>query len=114
RQGGRPIVTGVTMANPTTVDEGQESIPVPGTYRYTITFVDDQGLESEDSEAISATLTEANNAIKLAPLPVGPATTKFRRIYRTDAGTTTGYKLIGIVDGNAPLDEFIDSSVSRP
>jgi hypothetical protein len=62
-----------------------------GTYRYKITFVDAKGKESNASEQVTATVSTGNvtdkkNALRLDNIPLGPAGTHSRKIYRSSAG----------------------------
>jgi hypothetical protein len=75
------------------------------TYEYIIAFVTNTGL-SFASKAVPLTVKPGNHAIELLNIPVGPAGTTARRIFRKHAGDSGPYKSIGDLSGNSSTTVF--------
>jgi hypothetical protein len=91
-----------------------------GTHSYKVTFVNTSGRESLPSEAsaiITSTVGGAGDGTVTLGIPVGPTGTSARKIYRTDAGVTNGWKYMGVVSDNTTLtysDTAADGSGVTP
>lgn len=87
---------------PTATDSGDAG-NVDGVVKYTVTFVVGtagaplgETLPSEEEE-----ITVSNKIVELTDIPVGPAGTLYRRIYRTEGGGATGTgKLVTQINNN--------------
>src|SRR5262249_22668552 len=92
-----------------------------GTYQYTISYVDQTGIESQQSPFGSAKLVVAvadNGKVTLSNIPVAPAAANVvaRRIYRPTAngGAATLTLLATIYDNTAATSTFIDTIGDAP
>jgi len=86
-----------------------------GTYTYKITFETDVG--ETNGGVTSATVNPANQAVRLGAIPVGPAGTLRRNIYRTSAGGPDNtQKFIATLNDNTTTvfeDRVPDQSLGR-
>ncbi len=73
-----------------------------GDYLYKVAYVNSYTATGDLSSAAVGTISAANEDVVLTSLPVAPQSfgVAQRKIYRTDAGTTTPYKLIGTINDN--------------
>lgn len=92
-----------------------------GTHSYKVTFVNGgtgvESLPSEKSNIITSTVGGAGDGTVTLYIPLGPTGTTARKIYRTDAGVTNGWKLMGTVSDNTTLtysDTAVDGSGVTP
>jgi hypothetical protein len=73
-----------------------------GDYLYKVAYVNSYAATGDLSSVSVGTITAANEDIVLTSIPVAPQNYGIaeRKIYRTDAGTTTPYKLIATINDN--------------
>lgn len=84
-----------------------------GAYSYRIVYVDDTGTESPASSVIAATVGGANNAVQLSNLPPVSGDYSQVRIYRTEAGGSTYYRVGQAAAGAASFtDTIADASLT--
>jgi hypothetical protein len=102
-------VAAVTMAAPGTAPTlaGSGSGSFNGTYKGKVVFVDAFGVESQASPASAGAVTAADGQIDWTNIPVGPAGTVSRRLYRTLANGDTYYRLADI--GNNVATTYTDT-----
>src|SRR5205085_6677624 len=98
---GVPVLTRPTAptSETTAVEESVGGTVVAGTYTYQVSFLNATGQESEASEPALVTFTGAASRVTLNNIPLGPADTAARRIYRMGAGGT--FILVGTLNDNA-------------
>ena len=106
------LSTPPSIAASSPVGAGAGATFASGTYQYRITFVDDSGTESSPSLPISVVLagTEDNIDFGAGEIPLGPAGTVARNIYRTDADGTA-FALAGTLGDNV-TDAFNDTTAA--
>lgn len=113
RHGVYPATTTMTVATAPT------GAVLTGGYRYKMTYVNAQSVESDVSPA-TATLTAAGENIRLTSIPVAPQSfgVSTRRLYRTAAGGTDFKRLATIGDNTTTTydDGILDAAlgVSAP
>lgn len=71
-----------------------------GAYSYQVAFLSADG-ESKPSPSVAATTTSGNQKVNLAAIPLGPAGTTARRIYRTAAGGVVFSKQSDLADNTS-------------
>ncbi|MDA1013146.1 MAG: DUF4347 domain-containing protein, partial [Planctomycetota bacterium] len=85
-----------------------------GVYRYKVTFVNGtKGTESNASEPLTIEVTGGMHDVNLTKIPLGPAGTTARKIYRTPAGGSL-YGFIQSIDDNTSTtftDSFPDPEI---
>ena len=108
------VADGATISPPDVNQPVMTAVPnnaggqlTAGTYTYRMTFLDSSGIESNSSDPVGITVAAAGSRVTLANLPVGPAGTVGRRIYRTTAGGTT-FTLVATLNENTSRT-FIDT-----
>ncbi len=86
-----------------------------GEHRYAVTLVDARGRETAIENVASIVISAPNQTVNLTAVPIGPSTyTAKRRIYRTPAGSSDWYKLVGEIANNTATtftDNIADSSL---
>jgi len=114
--------------NDTTWDLGSPKKPVAvlgsgagnvndGEHSYKITFVTESGEStgSKVSEVVTVVDSAINGKIDLSSIEIGPEGTTARKIYRTEAGDTGDYKLVGTISDNTTTiyeDNIADASLT--
>lgn len=84
-----------------------------GYYEWAITFVTANG-ETIAGARADETTTSGNQKVNLTNIPLGPAGTTARKIYRTIVGGAGDLKLVGTIDNNTEtsfLDDVPDASL---
>ena len=87
-----------------------------GTYNYKITYLRNDGVESQPSNPpITVVDVAAHGKVELINLPKGLDTTVARRIYRSDPGVAT-YTLVGTLNDNTTTTfvDTLESAVNTP
>src|SRR5262249_22082358 len=87
----------------------------PGKYDYRIAFGSSAGL-SLASDPVLVTLSALHHQLTLVNIPVGPAGTTYRSIYRKLHSSNGPYQFVGLVSGNAPgsyTDKKSDADLGR-
>jgi hypothetical protein len=123
---------GLVWLNPTTNDWRAVGITAPaasptvaagtsgvltGRYRYVVTFVDDQGHESNTYGSNYAEITVTESKVNLSAIPTGGTGVSYRRIYRTIAQGEAFYYLAQINDNTTTTytgDNAEDGSLGSP
>lgn len=87
-----------------------------GRYRYKITYVDDQGHESNAKEDSYAEVTVTETKVSLTSIPTGPTGISYRRIYRTLSNGEQFFYLDQIDDNTTTTytDQIDDVSLGSP
>lgn len=87
-----------------------------GTHRWAVTFVGSSGAESPlGNPSIQLNVGLEGNTVYLSNIPLGPAGTASRNIYRTEAGDTGPFFLIGSIGDNTTTtftDDIADGTFS--
>ncbi len=86
-----------------------------GTYKGRVVFVDEDGTESPASPEASVTITKGQKIV-WSNIPVGPAGTKYRRLYRTMVGGTVHRRLATIENNTTTTyeDTVADYDLGSP
>lgn len=111
RHGVYPPTTTMTAASSTTTGL------LNGDYRYKVTFVNSQAVESDVGPTTSTlTVTSSSGFVNLTSIPVAPQSWGIgaRRIYRTNAGGSTYFRITEIADNTTTTftDNVSSSAVS--
>lgn len=105
---------GVYPPTETSTVGSQAAGVLTGDYRYKVTYVNSQAVES-DVGPVTATFTAAAATLRVASLPVAPQSwgVSSRRLYRTEAGGTTFKRIATVADNSTTYydDNNADASL---
>src|SRR5438132_3386534 len=110
-----PPVGAPALAPVAAVGAGTGSVDA-GPHVYAITFSDANGQESGPSPLSAGISLGAAGPVAVSALPLGPAGTAARNIYRSKTGTTTGQYYVATVNNNTDTsftDTTSDANLGR-
>lgn len=112
----------VTLAAPAAITAALKAVPAAGDvdngdHSYKVTFVNPSGesVVSAKSNVVTVADKGVNGQIELTAIPVGPAGTTARNLYRTVAGDAGAWKLVGTIADNVTatfLDNVADAALT--
>jgi hypothetical protein len=94
--GGAPEVAAVVAASR---NAGAAGSMAPGAYQYAVSFLDENGVESQTSALIPAVVNPGDDSVRLTNLPIGPAGTASRVLYRTAVGGSS-FRAVTFINNN--------------
>jgi hypothetical protein len=110
--GGYPTPLAIPATGPTVVD-GAVGVVTVGTHRWAVTFTK---AGSESALGPFTSFTSAGTVhCSLTAVPLGPTGTTGRNVYKTIAGGTTDYRLIGAIADNTTTtfdDNLADATLN--
>ena len=106
---------GVYPPTATSTVASQSAGSLNGEYRYKVTYVNSQSVES-DVGPVTTTFTAANAVLRVSAIPVAPQSfgINARRLYRNSTAATSTYKLVTTINDNTTTtydDSTADASL---